>query len=160
MSASKNTYDPVRVAALAPAEVERMTAEGLAAISAAASFDDLKAAEVKHRGRQAPLTLASAEIGALPAKAEAGRRVGAAKKALDDALAFRQAELESDRDRRVLEDEKADVTLPWDRAPTGALHPVISLADRLADVFVAMGYEIAEGPEIEAEWYNFDALNF
>jgi len=162
MSASKNTYDPVRVAALAPAEVERMTAEGLAAISAATSFDDLKAAEVKHRGRQAPLTLASAEIGALPpqAKAEAGRRVGAAKKALDDALAFRQAELEADRDRRVLEDEKADVTLPWDRAPAGALHPVISLADRLADVFVAMGYEIAEGPEIEAEWYNFDALNF
>jgi phenylalanyl-tRNA synthetase alpha chain len=162
MSASKNTYDPVRVAALAPAEVERMTAEGLAAIAAATSFDDLKAAEVKHRGRQAPLTLASAEIGALPpqAKAEAGRRVGAAKKALDDALAFRQAELESDRDRRVLEDEKADVTLPWDRAPAGALHPVISLADRLADVFVAMGYEIAEGPEVEAEWYNFDALNF
>jgi phenylalanyl-tRNA synthetase alpha chain len=162
MSASKNTYDPVRVAALAPAEVERMTAEGLAAIAAATSFDDLKAAEVKHRGRQAPLTLASAEIGALPpqAKAEAGRRVGAAKKALDDAIAFRQAELESDRDRRVLEDEKADVTLPWDRAPAGALHPVISLADRLADVFVAMGYEIAEGPEIEAEWYNFDALNF
>ena len=162
MSAPKNTYDPVRVAALAPAEVERMTAEGLAAISAATSFDDLKAAEVKHRGRQAPLTLASAEIGALPpqAKAEAGRRVGAAKKALDDALAFRQAELESDRDRRVLEVEKADVTLPWNRAPEGALHPVVSLADRLADVFVAMGYEIAEGPEVEAEWYNFDALNF
>jgi phenylalanyl-tRNA synthetase alpha chain len=162
MSASKNTYDPVRVAALAPAEVERMTAEGLAAIAAATSFDELKDAEVKHRGRQAPLTLASAEIGTLPpaAKSEAGRRVGAAKKALDDALAFRQAELESDRDRRVLEDEKADVTLPWDRAPAGALHPVVSLADRLADVFVAMGYEIAEGPEVEAEWYNFDALNF
>src|SRR5262252_1803430 len=162
MSASRNTYDPVRVAALAPAEVERMTAEGLAAIAASVSFDDLKAAEIAHRGRQAPLTLASAEIGALPpqAKAEAGRRVGAAKKALDDALAFRQAELESDRDRRVLEVEKADVTLPWNRAPEGALHPVVSLAERLADVFVAMGYEIAEGPEVEAEWYNFDALNF
>src|SRR5215831_7690502 len=125
MSAPNNTYDPVRVAALAPAEVERMTEEGLAAIAAAASFDELKAAEVAHRGRQAPLTLASAEIGALPpdAKAEAGRRVGIAKKMLDDALAFRQAELESDRDRRVLEDEKADVTLPWDCVPAGARHP-------------------------------------
>src|SRR5579859_4906258 len=162
MPASNNTYDPVRVAALAPAEIERMTEDGLAAIAAAASFDALKAAEVEHRGRQAPLTLASAEIGALPpdAKAEAGRRVGAAKKMLDDALALRQAELEADRDRRVLEDEAADVTLPWDRAPAGARHPVATLADRLADVFVAMGYEIAEGPEVEAEWYNFDALNF
>ncbi|HYS33578.1 MAG TPA: phenylalanine--tRNA ligase subunit alpha, partial [Streptosporangiaceae bacterium] len=162
MSAPNNTYDPVRVAALAPAEVERMTAEGLAAIAAAARFDDLKAAEVAHRGRQAPLTLAGAEIGALPpgAKAEAGRRVGAARKALDEALALRQAELEAERDRRVLEDETADVTLPWDRSPAGARHPVVTLADRLADVFIGMGYEIAEGPEVEAEWYNFDALNF
>ena len=58
-----------------------MTSEALAAIGAAASFEELKAAEIAHRGRQAPLTLASAEIGALPpeAKAEAGRRVGAAR---------------------------------------------------------------------------------
>jgi phenylalanyl-tRNA synthetase alpha chain len=162
MSAPNNTYDPVRVAALAPAEVERMTAEGLAEIAAAASFDDLKAAEVAHRGRQAPLTLASREIGALPpeAKAEAGSRVGVARKLLDEALAVRRAELEADRDRRVLEEETADVTLPWDRVRAGARHPVMTLADRLADVFIGMGYEIAEGPEVEAEWYNFDALNF
>ncbi len=162
MSAPNNTYDPVRVAALAPAEVERMTEKGLAAIAAAFTFDDLKEAEVAHRGRQAPLTLASAEIGALPpaARAEAGRRVGGAKKRLDDALAGRHADLEADQDRRVLEEEKADVTLPWDRSPAGARHPVATLSDRLADVFIGMGYEIAEGPEVEAEWYNFDALNF
>jgi phenylalanyl-tRNA synthetase alpha chain len=162
MSAPNHTYDPVRVAALAPAEVERMTAEGLAKIAAAASFDDLKAAEVAHRGRQAPLTLASAEIRALPpeAKAEAGRRVGVARKLLDEALAARRADLEADRDGRVLEEETADVTLPWDRVRAGARHPVMTLADRLADVFIGMGYEIAEGPEVEAEWYNFDALNF
>jgi phenylalanyl-tRNA synthetase alpha chain len=162
MSAPNKSYDPVRAAVLAPAEVERMTAEGLAAIAAAASFEDLKAAEVDHRGRRAPLTLASAEIGALPpeAKAEAGRRVGIARKTLDDAIAARKAELEADRDRKVLIDETADVTLPWDRNPAGARHPVPALADRLADVFIGMGYEIAEGPEVEAEWYNFDALNF
>jgi phenylalanyl-tRNA synthetase alpha chain len=162
MSAPNKSYDPVRAAVLAPAEVERMTAEGLAAIAAAASFEDLKAAEVAHRGRQAPLTLASAEIGALPpeAKAEAGRRVGIARKALDDAIDARKTELEADRDRRVLLEETADVTLPWDRNPAGARHPVPALADRLADVFIGMGYEIAEGPEVEAEWYNFDALNF
>src|SRR5262249_45689246 len=66
----------------------------------------------------------------------------------------------ADRDRMVLVDEVADVTLPWDRYPAGARHPVMTLADRLADVFIDMGYEIAEGPEVEAEWYNFDALNF
>ena len=83
-----------------------------------------------------------------------------AKKRLEEALAARQAELEADRDRRVLQDETADVTLPWDRSPAGARHPVATLSDRLADVFIGMGYEIAEGPEVEAEWYNFDALNF
>jgi phenylalanyl-tRNA synthetase alpha chain len=162
MSAPNKSYDPVRAAVLAPAEIERMTEDGLTAIAAAATFDELKAAEVAHRGRQAPLTLASAEIGALPpeAKAEAGRRVGIARKRLDDALAERQAELEDDRDQRVLLDETADVTLPWDRSPAGARHPVATLADRLADVFIGMGYEIAEGPEVEGEWYNFDALNF
>jgi len=162
MSAPNKAYDPVRVGSLEPAEVERMTKEALTAIGGAASFDELKAAEVAHRGRQAPLTLAGAEVGALPpeAKAEAGRRVGAAKRHIDEAIAARRAELEADRDRRVLEDETADVTLPWDRQLAGARHPVITLADRLAEVFIGMGYEIAEGPEVEAEWYNFDALNF
>src|SRR5258707_13695035 len=162
MSAPNNTFDPVRVAALAPAEVERMTEKGLAAIAAASTFDDLKEAEVAHRGRQAPLTLASAEIGAVPpaARAEAGRRVGVAKKRLDDALAGRHADLEADQDRRVLEEEKADVTLPWDRSPAGARHPVATLSDRLADVFIGMGFESAAGPEVEAEGSNFDTLNF
>jgi len=162
MSAPNNDYDPVRAANLAPAEIERMTSEGLATIASATTFDDLKAAEVAHRGRQAPLTLASREVGALPpeAKAEAGRRVGIARKALDDAIATRRAELDAERDQRVLLEETADVTLPWDRDPAGARHPVPALADRLADVFIGMGYEVAEGPEVEAEWYNFDALNF
>ena len=57
-------------------------------------------------------------------------------------------------------EETVDVTLPWDRAPRGARHPLTTMQERMADVFVSMGYEIAEGPEIEAEWYNFDALNF
>jgi len=60
----------------------------------------------------------------------------------------------------VLVEETVDVTLPWDRLPPGARHPVTTVSERLADVFVGMGYEIAEGPEVEAEWYNFDALNF
>src|ERR1700683_958965 len=162
MSAPNKTYDPVRVAALAPLEVQRMLDEGLAAIAGAGSFEELKEARLAHLGGRAPLISASSEIGALPpeAKAEAGRRIGEAKKLLTEANAARQREVEAERDRRVLVDEIADVTLPWDRYPQGARHPVVTLADRLADVFIGMGYESDEGPEIEAEWYNFDALNF
>jgi phenylalanyl-tRNA synthetase alpha chain len=162
MSAPNKTFDPVRVAVLAPEEVQRMLDDGLGAIAGAGDFDELKAVRLAHLGGRAPLILASAEIGALPpeAKSEAGRRIGEAKRLLNEAHLGRQRELEADRDRRVLVDEVADVTLPWDRYPVGARHPVVTLADRLADVFVGMGYEIAEGPEIEAEWYNFDALNF
>ena len=75
------------------------------------------------------------------------------------AIGQRQAQLERNRDEQVLVTERVDVTLPADRTPPGARHPVSMIADKLSDVFVAMGYEVAEGPEVEAEWYNFDALN-
>jgi phenylalanyl-tRNA synthetase alpha chain len=147
---------------LSPDEVQRMQADALAAIDAAADLDQLKSARLAHAGDRAPITLANAEIGALPpqARAEAGKRVGTARREVAQALAARQEELEADRDRRALVEEAVDVTLPWDRVAPGARHPVTTLSERLADVFVAMGYEIAEGPEAEAEWYNFDALNF
>ncbi|MER6799480.1 phenylalanine--tRNA ligase subunit alpha, partial [Amycolatopsis mediterranei] len=72
----------------------------------------------------------------------------------------RRAELQVERDERVLREEAVDVTLPWDRVPRGARHPISTISERVADAFVAMGYEVAEGPELEAEWFNFDALNF
>src|SRR5215469_2559924 len=148
MSAPNKQYDPVEVAVLSPEEITGMRDAALAAIAAA--------------GDRSPLALANAEIGALPpqARAEAGKRVGTARREVAQALAARQDELEAERDRRALVEEAVDVTLPWDRVPLGARHPVTTLSDRLSDVFVAMGYEVAEGPEVEAEWYNFDALNF
>jgi phenylalanyl-tRNA synthetase alpha chain len=161
MSAPNKNYDPVEVAALSADEVQRLATEALAAIAAAQSLDELKAVRIAATGDRAPLTLASAEIGALPpqARAEAGKRVGAARGQIRDALAKKQAKLEADRDRQVLITESVDVTLPAARELPGARHPVTMTADQLADVFVAMGYEVAEGPEVEAEWYNFDALN-
>jgi phenylalanyl-tRNA synthetase alpha chain len=161
MSAPNKNYDPVAVTALSADAVETATAAALEAIAAAGTLDELKAARLAHAGDRSPLSAARAEIGALPpeAKADAGRRVGAAIARVRDALAARQEELERIRDEQVLVTEKVDVTLPYDRAPQGARHPVSMIADRLADVFVAMGYEVAEGPEVEAEWYNFDALN-
>ena len=59
----------------------------------------------------------------------------------------------------MLAEERVDVTLPVDRRPRGARHPLSALMERIEDLFVGMGYEVAEGPEAELEWYNFDALN-
>ena len=161
MSAPNKNYDPVEVTALSPDEIESATAAALAAIGSAATLGELKDARIAHAGDRAPLSLARSEIGALPpqARADAGRRVGAAVNQVKQALAGRQERLERERDEQVLVSERVDVTLPYDRAPQGARHPVSMLADKLSDVFVAMGYEVAEGPEAEAEWYNFDALN-
>jgi phenylalanyl-tRNA synthetase alpha chain len=161
MSAPNKNYDPVEVTALTADAVDRATAAALAAIDSARNLDQLKEARLAHAGDKAPLSLARAEIGALPpqARADAGKRVGAAIARVKDALTARQTELEAERDEQVLITERVDVTLPYDRAPLGARHPVSMIADKLADVFVAMGYEVADGPEVEAEWYNFDALN-
>lgn len=139
-----------------------MRDEALAAVAAAGDLEALREVKVAHTGDRSPLALANREIGALPphAKADAGKRVGQARGAVNKALAARQTELEAERDARVLVEEAVDVTLPYDRIPAGARHPITTLSERIEDVFVAMGYEVAEGPEVEAEWFNFDALNF
>ncbi|MGW4372679.1 phenylalanine--tRNA ligase subunit alpha [Streptomyces albidoflavus] len=162
MSAPNKSYDPVEVEALKPENIERMRDEALAAFAAAADLDALAQAKTAHAGGTSPLSLANREIGALPpqAKAEAGKRVGMARGQVNKALAARQAVLEAERDERVLVEEAVDVTLPYDRVLAGARHPLTTMMERVADVFVGMGYEIAEGPEAEAEWFNFDALNF
>ena len=161
MSAPNKTFDPVEVEALKPEAVERARDEALAAVAAAADLDALHEAEIAHAKDRSPLALANREIGALPpaAKAEAGKRVGEARRAVNEAVAARRAELEAERDARVLVEESVDVTLPWDRAPRGARHPLTTLTERIAEVFGALGWEVNEGPEVEAEWMNFDALN-
>jgi len=155
MSGANTSYDPKQVAALSPEALQAGVEAAVEAFTAAADLDQLRAAHTAHLGDRSPLALANREVGALPpaARAEAGKRINAAR------ATARQDELEAERDVRVLVEEAADVTLPWDRVPAGARHPVTTVAERLADVFVAMGYEIAEGPEVEAEWFNFDALN-
>ena len=162
MSAPNKTYDPVEVSALSDEAVLAARDAALAAIAEACDLDALKTVRLEHAGDRSPLALANREIGALPpaAKAEAGKRVGAARAAVKRAIEEREVVLAAERDERVLVEESVDVTLPTDRRPRGARHPLTALMERIADVFVAMGYEVAEGPEVEAEWFNFDALNF
>lgn len=162
MSAPNKSYDPVEVEALKPEAIAARLDEALAAIAAAGDLEALREVKVAHTGDRSPLALANREIGALPphAKADAGKRVGQARGRVNQALKVRQEELEAERDARVLVEEAVDVTLPYERTPAGARHPLTTFMERVADVFVAMGYEVAEGPEVEAEWFNFDALNF
>ncbi|MGH4025283.1 MAG: phenylalanine--tRNA ligase subunit alpha [Pseudonocardiaceae bacterium] len=162
MSGPNDSYDPKQVAVLAPEALAHAVENAEKAFAEAATLEALAAVKPAHLGDRSPLLTTRREIGALPpkARAEAGRRLNESRTAAQSAFDQRRAELQSERDARVLRDESVDVTLPWDRESSGARHPITTIMERIADVFVAMGYEVAEGPELEAEWFNFDALNF
>lgn len=161
MSAPNKPYDPVQVASLDVSTLAEAEKSGIAALSSAVDLDGLTLARLTHLGDRSPVALARRELAALPpqARADAGKRVNEARAALQAAHDDRLAVLQRERDERVLIEERVDVTLPTDRHQTGSRHPLTTLMERVSDVFVAMGYELAEGPEVEHEWFNFDALN-
>ncbi len=162
MSGPNKSYDPVQVAPLDAEHVEAMVAEALAAFAAATTVAELKQARLAHAGDRSPIALANREIGALPpqARKDAGSRIGQARGGINQALKAREAEISAAELTRSLAEEQVDVTLPVSTQPVGAAHPVTALMHVMEDVFVAMGWEVAEGPELESEWMNFDALNF
>jgi phenylalanyl-tRNA synthetase alpha chain len=149
--------DPLDAGAVSAA-VER----ALADIAAADSLESLKAVRIAHTGEKSALSMANRGIGALAKeqKAAAGKNIGPARGRINSALAARTVELEAERDARILVEEAVDVTAAPRRRRMGARHPLSTLQERVSDVFVGMGWEIAEGPELESEWFNFDALNF
>ncbi len=161
MTYRTDPYDPKQVALLDQAALDDAVAGAEKAFAGASDLDALTALKPTHLGDRAPVSLARREIGALPpaAKADAGKRVNEARAAIQTAYDARLVALTAEREERVLAEEAVDVTLPWDRRPRGARHPLTTLMERIGDLFVGMGYEIAEGPEVELEWYNFDALN-
>ncbi|WP_209899438.1 phenylalanine--tRNA ligase subunit alpha [Nocardia goodfellowii] len=137
-------------------------AEAEKAFAAAADLDALAVAKTEYMGGKSPIALAQRSLGTLPKeeKADAGKRVNVARQRVSQAFETRQRELQTERDAAVLVAESIDVTLPATRTATGARHPITVISEQIADVFVAMGWEIAEGPEVETEHFNFDALNF
>jgi phenylalanyl-tRNA synthetase alpha chain len=147
---------------LEPETLDDAVAAAVRAFNTASDLAALAAVKPAHLGDRSPVLLARRELGSLPGpqRAEAGRRVNAARSRVQEAFDARRAVLERERDERVLVEETVDVTLPFDRTPRGARHPVTQIGERIADVFIAMGYEVAEGPEVESSWLNFDALNF
>jgi phenylalanyl-tRNA synthetase alpha chain len=153
---------PDEPADLSQQAIDRAVAEAFAAFAAAGSGAELKAARLAHTGEKSPLALANRAIGTLPGpeRKDAGQRLGAARAAVNRALAAREEEVGAAELRQRLVDERIDVTLPVELGPEGAQHPITALMDLMGDVFIDMGWEIAEGPEAEGEWLNFDALNF
>lgn len=133
----------------------------LAAIAAAATTAELKQVRIEHVGDASVLSTANRAIKDLPKeqKAAAGKLVGQGKGRVQKALAARQQELAAAEEEAALAAETVDMTLPTDRRPRGAAHPLTTLTDRIEDFFIGIGWEIAEGPEAESAWLNFDALN-
>ena len=144
------------------AGISALVDEGLAAIAAAGDPPSLKEVRLALTGDASALARAGRDIGALD-KADrpaAGKLLGAARARLNKALAERRSVLEAEAEARMLATEAVDVTVPTARLAAGARHPLDVLVDEVADLFVAMGWSIAEGPELEHEWFDFDALNF
>jgi phenylalanyl-tRNA synthetase alpha chain len=144
------------------AALDAVRDRALSAIAGAADLDALASVRTAVVGDRSALATARKALGRLPAteRADAGKRVNAVAQAVGRALDERRRALEDERDARAVVEEAVDVTLVPQRLPVGARHPLTTVQERIADVFVAMGWEVAEGPEVEHEWFNFDALNF
>jgi phenylalanyl-tRNA synthetase alpha chain len=149
--------DPSEAARILDEQLER----GRALIGAADSIEALEEAKTAVLGRKAPLAGVQSSLGSLPqdAKRDLGRRTNEVFAELRDALAARGAELEERLEDVLLESDAVDVTLPGRRPRPGSLHPLSIVQDRMVEVFTRMGYRVAEGPEIEDDWHNFEALN-
>ncbi|GAC55981.1 phenylalanine--tRNA ligase alpha subunit [Gordonia hirsuta DSM 44140 = NBRC 16056] len=144
------------------AELDAAVAAAIAAFDAAADLEALSEAKIAHVGDRSPIALARRALGSLPKqdRSTAGKQVNEVRGRVTAALEERSAELTAQRDAAVLMSETIDVTLPVQRRRPGARHPITVIAEQVADVFIAMGWEIADGPEVETEHHNFDALNF
>jgi phenylalanyl-tRNA synthetase alpha chain len=147
--------------ALDKAQIEQELAKALSAISQAADLDALKQIKIDFVGDKSPLAKANQALGSLEAtqRAEFGKLIGQARASVNSAFELKSNDLSDKRDLVALQTEKVDVSLPVSRVLKGGLHPLTILTNEIADLFIGIGYNIAEGPELESEWLNFDALN-
>ena len=138
-----------------------LLADALAQIDAAADLATLEEVRIATVGRNAPLPLALRDVGSLPPeqRGEAGKNLNIARQQLEKRLAEREAELEGAALADKLANDRIDVTLPGRAMPHGGLHVLTQTRREIEQIFLDMGYAIAEGPEVETEFNNFTALN-
>lgn len=143
-------------------QLDKIEAEATQRLEQAASLDDLREAEAALTGREGSLTALQKSLGALPPEERKtrGQALNEARTRLSAAVAQRRALLEEEEYRRRLEADRLDLTEVVPGPPKrGHLHLVQQTRDELEDVFIGMGYTVSEGPEVETDWYNFEALN-
>ena len=143
-------------------QIQSLSALALADIEAAQTPEALEALRVGLLGKQGSITAQLKQLGALPAEQRkaAGEAINLARDAVGQALAARKAVLEDIALDARLAGEAIDVTLPGRTPQRGGIHPVSRTLERIAEIFGRLGYELADGPEIEDDWHNFEALNF
>ncbi len=144
-----------------PENLRQLIATAQSAFADAQDLVQFKSARLAHLGDKSPIALANRELGSLPPEERAtlGQEINAVKNEITALALARESELTRLRDERILIEERVDVTLPTRVTQRGGLHPLTILRDDISDLFIGLGYEVAEGPELESEWLNFDALN-
>jgi len=144
------------------ARIEEITAEAQQAIATASDTQTLEDVRIQYLGRKAELPNLLRNVAQLPAeeRAATGKAANEARKALEAAIEQRKQQLAAQELEQRLERDRVDVTLPADPAPqVGRLHLITETRREIEDVFIGLGFNVAEGPEVETVYYNFDALN-
>ena len=141
--------------------IEELKSGALSAVAAAGSTAALEDVRVRFLGRSAEFTEIKKSIGSLPPedRKEVGRAANLASREIEEALRARTDELAAGEREARLRTEAVDVTLPGVPFARGHLHPSMRVIDDVVDFFVGLGYRVAEGPEVETDYYNFTALN-
>ena len=142
-------------------ELDEIVSTGEAAISVASDLSELDAVRVQYLGKQGLLTARLKQLGSLPAEQRpgAGQAINALKKSLAGAIEQRRKALEGEQLAAVLKAEKIDVTLPGRGHQSGGLHPITRTLQRVEQFFRQAGFDVVEGPEVEDDYHNFEALN-
>jgi phenylalanyl-tRNA synthetase alpha chain len=141
--------------------IQELVSRSLARIASANSLDELEAVRVDALGRKGPLAQAGKEMGKLAPeeRARAGKLLNAARQDIEQALVCKKEKLEEIALRTRLDAEWIDLTLPAPGPRRGHLHPITRIQRELEGLFTSMGFAVLDGPEVETEHYNFDALN-
>jgi len=147
---------------IAMSDIETLTGQALADVAAAQDPERLESLRVALLGKSGSITAQLKQLGSLPAdqRKQAGEAINIARDAVSAALAERRQVLEQAALDARLAGERIDITLPGRQAERGGLHPVSRTLERITGIFARLGYELADGPEIEDDWHNFEALNF
>lgn len=150
------------MSSISPKAVADAVAAALAAIAGASTGDELKRVRAEFVGDGSPISVLNSQLRDVPPaeKADAGKLVGSARADINQAYAARETEILAAEEHERLLAESVDVTAVASRRRVGARHPLNLLMEEMSNIFVGMGWEVAEGPELENEWFNFDALNF